>query len=157
MAALAVAIVQQSLMHRFSHGYISFDLIALTAAFVAFHMTGKGGLWAVLFLGVLRDLGSTGRLGAGALCFLPAVLLMWALKERFFRRTMVSGISFAFLFMLASGALYAAGMIAFSPAGASYRYLYHAAASATFTAILVPLFFVCFRLAGIIEQEKTVF
>lgn len=157
MAALAVFTLQQSLMHRFSAGHIGFDLIALLAAFVALAATAKSALWAGLFLGMLRDFGSTGRLGASALAILPAVMLVWALKERFHRATLVSDVTLTFLFILCFGFLHAAGMLVFSSRGVSAAYLNHAAGRAAFTCLLAPPFFALFRLAGIIEVQKTVF
>ncbi len=155
-AAAAVAVLQSCLMHRFSYACISFDLIALLAVFLALNTTAAGTLWWVLGLGLLRDLGSTGRMGLSAVSFLPAVLLVWALKERFDRTSPVSETSVSFLFLLGSGILYAAGTLLLCGGAASGLFC-HAAGRAAFSAILAPPLFALFRFAGIIERKKTVF
>ncbi len=155
-AAFAVSVLQQSLMHRYSYGYISFDLIALLAAFLSINVTDRNTLWAVTGLGLLRDLGSAGRLGLSAISFLPALLLVWALKERFDRTTMVSELSLSFLFLLCAGMVYASGTLLLTP-GITLSFFGHAVGRAFFSMLLAPPLFALFTIAGIIETQKTVF
>jgi len=156
LAALAVSFLQQVLAHRYGLGYARLDLIALFGAFIAISAPASAALWSGLFLGVLRDMSSIGRLGTSALSIIPAVLLVAALKERLYRRSFILDIAFAFLFMLCFGAVYATGMVIFST-GVTYRFFYYAVVQSAYTAILVPPFFGLFRLAGIVEHQKTTF
>ncbi len=155
-AALASAVLQQSLMHRFSYGYISLDLIALLAAFVAVSVTNKSAPWTIAALGLLRDLGSTGRPGLGALSFLVALIPVWKLKERLDRTTAVSEPVLSFLFLLCEGFVYAAGTLLLTP-GMTLSLFYHSAGRAVFSAFMAPPLFSLFRTAGITETKKTVF
>ena len=158
LLAFAVSVLQQSLMHRFSYGYLGIDLIGLLAAFAALSTTAGSALWAGLFLGLLRDLGSIGRLGASALSILPAVMLVRALKERFHRRNLISDITLTFLFLLCSGILYRLGLAVAASGGPIYSsWLGYALGNAALTVLLVPPFFALFRISGVIEERKTTF
>lgn len=157
IAAAVIAVLQQCVVHRAGSGHLNFDLFALLAAFTAITAPVDSALWAVLFLGLFRDLYSVGRTGAGALSFLPAVLLIWALKENFYRRTFLSDLAFSFIFMASFSMVYAGGMLLFSPPGPAFTHLSRAAGNAAYSALLVPPFFALFRIGGIIEEKKTTF
>lgn len=143
-------------MHRFSYAYIGFDLLLLLAAFMAINASWRGALWSSFFLGVLRDLGSVGRLGSGALALLLPVLLIGIVRERYYRDVMLSDILFSFVFLFSFGVIYSIPVL-FLSRGASVAYLAHAACRSAFSVLLVPPFFGMLHMAGIVDKQKTTF
>lgn len=156
LVALAVSIVQQCLVHRYSAGYFSIDLVVLLGAFIAINAPDKKALWAAFFLGMLRDFGSVGMMGGAVLSMLPPVLIVLSIRERLYRNNIISDTVFSLIFLLSFGFIYGTLMLIFS-SGVSLAYYYHALGSAALTMVVTPPFFVLLRLSGFLERHKTTF
>jgi rod shape-determining protein MreD len=155
--ALCVAVLfllQAALVPRFSYGVLRPDLLVLVAAFLALEADYRGALWSVFAIGLLRDLGSIGRLGGSGLLLVPACAGLVLLREHLVRESFLTDLVLAGLFVLA----FSVGEAALSDlfvSGAGLRVLLtQALGQAAFTAALAPLLFAAFEGVGIVDRSS---
>ncbi len=151
--ALALFLLQVCVVQRFSYRFMRPDLIYLAVVFLALEARPKQALYAALLLGLLRDMGSAGRLGASALAFLPATALLIALRRRLVRESALVDVLLTFAFVAACGAALAAGTALLSPGADFGPLLRRALGQAAFTAAISPLGFAALRAVGVVERS----
>jgi len=144
-----------TIAHRFAYRHVGFDLLYLLSAFLALEAGARGALGGALAIGVLRDLGSCGRLGASGVILVLATAGMLSLRDRVYRETVVMDLLLIFVFLLFCGAAEAAG-VALGAAGADKKVLLgRALGQALLTTALSPPFFFLFERAGLIERDES--
>lgn len=145
-------VLQVTVAHRFAYGILRPDLLCLAAAFLALEADFGGALWGALTVGLLRDMGSCGRLGASALTLLPLSGAMSFVKDRLMRESAWADLALTFAYVAACGLMDAVGAWAFT-AGASLAELVpRAFGQALFSAALSPLLFTALTWAGIVAR-----
>jgi len=154
LCATVVFLLQVSVAHRFSYGMLRLDLLYLLCAFLALQVTARGALWSALLLGVLRDLASSGRLGASALVMVLVTSGLLGLRDYFYRDRIVINVVLVLLFVLFCGAGEAA-VVALADHAARWGYLLRCAlGQAVLTALLSPVLFFFLDLVGLVEEDK---
>jgi rod shape-determining protein MreD len=149
--ALALFLLQAAVVHRFSHRLLRPDLIYLAAAFLALEASWTGALGGAFALGLLRDLGSAGRLGTGALVLLVATAGMLLLRDRLVRESAWTDLLLAFAYVLACGLMSALATAASTPAADGPTLVAAALGQAAFTAALSPFLFAGLARAGLVR------
>ncbi len=149
----ALFLIQVTLAHRLSYRFLRPDLLLLCAAYLALESDFRGALWAALILGLLRDLGSAGPIGASALLMVPAAAGLNSLKEHLVRKSAVMDALLALLYFLSVGVLYAMGTV-LTTSGALPRLMLGALGQAVYTAALSPLLFAGFDQIGLVEEQR---
>lgn len=156
--ALAIAFLLQTvLVHRFTYDFLRPDLLYLTAIYVALESDYRSALWCALAAGLLRDLGSTGRLGAGPLLLVPACAGLVFLKEYLVRDRPWTDLALTFACVLACGTVTALLTAAFVSGPQLAELLRRAAGQAAYSALLAPLVFVALHKAGIVDPAARPF
>jgi rod shape-determining protein MreD len=140
-------------VHRFSHRFLRPDLVLLLVVFLALEAPPPHALWAALVLGLLRDLGSAGRLGASALVLLPATALLAAATRRLVRESPLVDAALTLAFVAGCGAALAVGTALLSPGADLGPLLARAGGQAAFTAALSPLAFAALAGARLVERS----
>jgi len=155
--ALCVAVLfllQVTVAHRFAHGALRADLLSLAAAFLALEADFEGALWGAFVLGFARDLGSCGRLGAGALTLVPLSAALALLKDRLVRESAWTDLALTFTYVMACGLAGAVGAWAFTTGGRLSELLPGAFGQAVFSAALSPLLFAALTAVGLVETTS---
>jgi len=153
VCALALLLIQVAVAHRLSYGILRFDLLYLLAAYMALEASPRGALGSALFIGLLRDMGSTGPVGAGAVVVVLGVGATLWLRGRVYREMVLTDVVLVFLFVLLCGGLEATGL-ALLYASAQWGALMGCAfGQAVLTAALCPLMFAAYRRAGVLERH----
>ncbi|MFW5915306.1 MAG: rod shape-determining protein MreD [Planctomycetota bacterium] len=98
-AAGIMFLLQTAVIHRISLSWGRPDLICLLGGFLALRMRVDRGVWWLMGLGFLRDMGSAGPPGISMLAFLPALAAIVGIRNRFFRGDPMD-ILLVFLFIL---------------------------------------------------------
>jgi len=149
--AAVLFLLQSAVVHRFSHGPLRPDLLWAAAAFLGLEARFGPALWGAFALGLLRDLGSCGTLGAGPLVFVPAVAGLALLQDRLLRESPWTDLALVLLSTLAVGAASALGTWAFSQGGHLGPLAAGAAGQAAFTTALSPLLFAALVHLGVVH------
>jgi rod shape-determining protein MreD len=152
--SLCVAVLfllQATLVHRFTHRFLRPDLLYLAVIFLGLEARFSGAVGGAFAVGVLRDLGSCGRLGAGPLLLVPATALLVAARDRLVRESVLTDVALTFAFVLGCGLVSALGTWIASRGGALEELLWRAFGQAAFTTVLSPLLFAAFLKAGLVE------
>jgi len=146
-------LLQTALVHRFESGPVRVDLLMLAAAFLALEADYAPALWGALALGLLRDLGSCGRLGASALVLVPASAALLFVRARLVRDSFWTDLALTFAYLLVCGAAYSLGTALVAPAVPLRAMLLGAAARAAFTTALSPLVFGALTRLGVVAPS----
>ena len=153
---LCVAVLflaQAALVHRFSYRFLQPDLLYLTAAFLALEADYKGALWGAFALGILRDLGSSGAIGASPLIFIPASMGLLFVRDHIRRDSALTDLLLTFAYVLSGGLVYAVIAGLFGAGHPTDELVAIAFGQALFTAALSPLFFVGFTKIGLVRSR----
>ena len=154
LCAIVLFLIQVAIAHRLTYRFVRFDLLYLLAAFLALEGSEDGALWSALGIGLLRDLGSSGRLGGSAVLLLLGVAGLVHVRDRIFRETVVTDMLLAFLLVLFCGVGHAMGVALFGRYVQWGMLLVRALGQALITASLYPLLsLVCERI-GLLEREE---
>ncbi len=154
-ACIAVLVLLQlSVAPRFSYRFLRPDLLLLAAAFVALEADFAAAVWAAFVLGLLRDLGSAGPVGAGPLLMVPAAAGLNALKQQLVRDSLWTDLGLTGAYVAVVGLLYGTGT-ALLTAGRLSELVRAALGQAAFTTALAPLLFPLLDRTGIIRPEPT--
>ena len=151
----ALLLLQTTVVHRFSYGFVRFDLLSLLVAFLALEASPKATVWSALAIGLLRDLTSCGRVGTSALLFVAGACGLLFLRERVIRQHIGTDLLLVFAFVLFCSAAWAAGEAALAGGPQLGPLLRRALGTAAFTALLSPFFFPLFEKAGFVRAERT--
>lgn len=147
----ALFMLQVTFVHRFTHRFLRPDVLYLLAIFLALEADFKGALWGAFLLGLLRDLGSCGRLGASALLFVAATWGLLLLRQRLMRESIWPDLVLTFTYVLVCGLAYALGVAVFASGAQIAELMPRALGQAVFTTALSPLFFVGFAKLGVVR------
>jgi rod shape-determining protein MreD len=145
--------VQVTIVHRFSYRFLRPDLLCLAAAYLALEASLGGALWSAFGLGILRDLGSAGRLGASPLLLIPASALLFLIRGQLVRESVWADMLLTFAYVLVCGAAHALVSAAFTPGPQAGELMGVALGQAAFTAALSPLFFLAFAKLGLVAPH----
>jgi len=154
--ALVLFLIQGAVAHRLSGAFLRFDLLYLLAAFLALEAGEKGALWSALGIGVLRDLGSTGRLGGSAVLLVVAAAALVHLRNRIYREGFVTDVLLVFVFVLFCGMGHAAGTALAGRYAQWGPLLARALGQALITGVLYPPFAYVFDAIGVLERQESV-
>ena len=157
MCAAVVFLVQTTVVHRFTHGPLRPDLLLLLAAFVALEADAPAALVCAFCLGLLRDLGSVGPLGASSLVLVPATGVLVMLRSHLLRDSPWTDLVLTFGYVLGVGLV--GGLIACLPSAAGELSALPARAGgqAAFTTALSPLVFALLARLGIVRRPDTAY
>lgn len=158
--AVCIAVVyllQACVMHRFSYGFLRVDLLALLAVFVALEADFRPALRTVFVIGLLRDMGTLGRIGASPLLFVPAAAALMVAREYILRETLWTDMTMTFLWLLAVSVPPALARGAFIEGPQLLSMLKAALGTALCTAIIAPLVFMFLHRAGIVDTSLRAF
>ncbi len=157
LCAAAVFLVQTTVVHRFTHGTLRPDLVLLLAAFVALEADAPAALACAFCLGLLRDLGSAGPLGATSLVLVPATGILVMLRSHLLRDSPWTDLALTFGYVLGVGVVGA--LLAWLPSagGELSGMLPRAVGQAAFTTALAPLVSALLARAGIVSRSDTAF
>jgi len=145
-------LLQATLVHRFSQRFLRLDLLYVVVAYLALEADFKGALWGAFLVGMLRDLGSCGRLGASALLF---VLATWAtlwLRSYLVRESIWTDLALVFAYVLLCELAYGLGTAALTPGAQAADLLPRALGQAVFTTAVSPLLFAAFIKARVVDR-----
>ncbi len=148
-------LLQVSVVHRFSLHYLRPDLLVVLAAYLALEADYAGALWSGFAIGLLRDLGSTGRLGAGALLLVPACAALVLLREHLVRETFLTDLVLAGLFILCFSLGEAAVDLVFVRGSGAGVLLGQALGQTAFSLALTPLLFVALGGIGLVDRSAS--
>ena len=152
ICALILLLIQVCVAYRFSYGVLRVDLLYALAGFLTLEAAPAGALWSVLAIGVLRDLGSSARIGASALPMVVATASLLPVKDRVNREIVSLEIALLFVYALFGGILEAVGVALAS--GALWSVLLgYAVGQALLTAALAPALFFVFEWAGLVDKK----
>jgi rod shape-determining protein MreD len=152
LCVLIAFLFQVSVAHRFFWGPLRFDMLYLLAAFLALEAPEEGTLWAILAIGLVRDLGSGGRPGLNPLTMLPAAVVLMLLSRRIYRDEILSDMVLVFAFVLMADGCQALGTVWLSEGGEAGVLLRYALGEAAVTAALSPFLFYLFDRVGLVEH-----
>ena len=150
-------LLQTTVVHRFAYGPLRPDLLLLVAAFAGLEAGPRGALLSAFCLGLLRDLGSAGPLGASALFMVPAAGVLAILRGHLLRDSPWTDLALTFAFVLVVGLAGALLTWLVSAGGALGALLPRAVGQAAFTTALSPLAFAALAWAGMVEKWDTAF
>ena len=153
----AAFLLQATVLHRFSHRFLRPDLLLLTAAFLALEASPAGAIGGAFALGLLRDLGSCGRLGTSALILLPATGVLLLLRGHLMRESPWTDLALTFLYVLGVGMAGAVGVFVLSAGGELGALVPRAVGQAAFTTALSPLVFAALARLSIVEKSDAAF
>jgi rod shape-determining protein MreD len=148
-------LLQAAVVHRFSYHSLRPDLLLIASAYLALEADYRGALWSGFAIGLLRDLGSTGRLGAGALLLVPACAALALLREHLVRESFLTDLVLAGLFLLAFSTGEAALDLAFVRGAGLRLLLAQALGQTAFSIALVPLVFAAMGGAGVVDRSSS--
>ncbi len=151
LCVVALYLLQATVMHRFSYRFLRPDLLLAAAAFLTLDGDLRTALWGVFIVGLLRDFGSAGALGAAPLAMVPVTALLWHLKTRLVRESPWTDLLLTFAYTLAVGLLWAGGTAAVTRARLS-DLVPLAAGQALFTTALAPFLFALCSGVGIVRR-----
>jgi len=146
-------LLQTTVMHRFAFGIFRPDLLYLAAVYLALEADFPSALVGAFALGLLRDFGSIGGLGASALVFLPASAALVLVRDRLMRGPALTDMVLTFLYILACEMVSALAVAVFTPGGRIGALVPLAFGQAAFTMALSPLVFGAF--AGLRLVDKS--
>jgi rod shape-determining protein MreD len=152
--AFAMFLLQTALVHRFSFHHLRPQLLHLTAVFLALEARPSGALWGAFALGLLSDLGSSGRPGSGPLLLLPATAALIALRGHLLRDWFWTDMLLALAYLLTVGVAHAAAVWITSPAATAGTMARYAIGPAVLSTALTPLLFPLMARAGIVAQVR---
>jgi len=151
-ALLVLYLLQTAFVHRFTHDFLRPDLLYLAAIFLALEADWKGALWGGFAVGLLRDLGSGGRIGASALLFVAAAGALLSVRGHLVRERPWTDLLLTFAAVLACGTAAALARAAVTPGPQCVELLKRALGQAAFTTAMAPLVFVALHRAGIVAE-----
>ncbi len=146
-------LLQAALAHRFSHGFLRIDLLYIVVVFLALEADFKGALWTAFLVGLLRDLGSCGRLGASAVLFVSATWGTLWLRNRLVRESIWTDLALTFAYVLLCELAYGLGAAALIPAAQAADAVPRALGEAVFTTAISPLLFMGFARVGLLDRS----
>lgn len=156
LCAALMFVLQVTISHRLSYRALRFDLLYLLVAFLALEATPSGALWSALGLGLLRDLGSSGRLGSSAVLMVLGAAGLLDLRGRLFRETALANMLLVFVFVLFCGVV-DAGVVAIAERYAQWGTLLgRAMGQALLTAAICPVLFLLYECIGLVERQQSV-
>jgi len=147
-------LLQATVAHRFSYGILRFDLLYLLAAYVALEANPRGALVSALLIGLLRDMGSTGAMGANALIMALAAWGLTAVRSHVARELILADAMLVFLFALFCGGVEAGGIALFNGSAQWGSLMGQAFGQAALTAVLCPLLFAAYRRIGLVDRPR---
>ncbi len=148
-------LLQASVVHRFSYRYLRPDLLLIAAAYLALEADYAGALWCGFAIGLLRDLGSSGRLGLSALLLVPACAVLVLLREHLVRETFLTDLALAGLFILVFSLGEAAADFVFLRGSGAGVLLAQAFGQTAFSIALTPLLFVVLGGFGVVDRSES--
>jgi len=151
--AAVLFLLQVTVAHRFSTESLRFDLLYLLAAYLALEARPEAALVCACAIGILRDLGSGGRLGASAVVMVLGAAGLLVLRDRIYREKIVTDVVLVFGFVLFCGTLRAGGVALASASAGWFALMQYALGQAALTAALAPLFFRLFDRLRVVERE----
>ncbi len=147
----ALFVLQACLAQRFSYSFLRVDLLLALAAFLSLEASHRGALGGAFAVGIIRDLGSSGRLGSSALLMLVAAAGTVTLGEYLLRESFWTELLLVALFILAfSVAESVLGMVCAGTASAPL--LRAGLGQAAFTAAVTPLLLPVLHSMRIVER-----
>ena len=156
LCAAVLFLIQATVAHRLSGAFVRFDLLYLLAGFLALEANEDGALWAALCIGLLRDLGSAGRLGGSAVLLVLGVAGLVHVRGRIYREVFVTDVLFVFALVLFCGVGHAMGVALVGRYAQWEPLLTRALGQALVTAVLYPPFAHIFDAIGLLEREESV-
>ena len=147
-------LLQATVIHRVTNEWFRPDLLCLAAVFLALEADYKGALVGALALGLLRDLGSCGRLGSSAILMVPAAAGLVLLRENLLRDSLWTDLLLVFLYVAVCGVLAAFGIAATASGSQLVPLLYRALGQATFTTALYPPAFIALDRLHVVRQRQ---
>jgi rod shape-determining protein MreD len=149
-------LLQTSVVHRFTYDWLRPDLLVLAAVFLALEASHRGALCGAFAVGLLRDLGSCGRIGAGALLLVAASAAVFALRDYLIQAAWTDlAMTFAYVLAVGTVAALATGASAVGPQLPAL--LGRALGQAVFTTALCPLVFVALHRLGVVTETPDEF
>jgi rod shape-determining protein MreD len=153
VCALVLFVVQTAIVHRFTHRFLRPDLLYAMAAFLALEADFRSALWGGFALGMLRDLGASGRLGGSALLIVLATAGLLFLRDRLLRESFVTDLVLTFAYVLVCGTAHAFATALLAPGHQSAELIQRAFGQAMFTTAVSPLLFASFTKAGLVDRK----
>ncbi|MFW6189925.1 MAG: rod shape-determining protein MreD [Planctomycetota bacterium] len=146
-------LLQTTVAHRFSLRFVRVDLLFAFGAYVALTAEHRPALLAAIALGLARDFGSAGGLGASALVMVGATAAVVPLREGLVRESPWVDIGLMLLFVAAcsAGDALLNGLVAGASAGWLLRL---AAGQAAFTAAVTPLLSAALSALGVVAEGE---
>ena len=146
-------VLQATLAHRFSQRFLRVDLLYVVVVYLALEADFKGALWSAFLVGLLRDLGSCGRLGASALLFVAATWGTLWLRSYLVRESIWTDLVLVFAYVLLCELAYGLGTAALIPAAQAADLLPRALGQAIFTTAISPLLFAGFIKGRVVDKS----
>ena len=152
LCALVLFLLQVTISHRLTYGILHADLLYVLAAFLALEASEEAALWSALGIGLLRDLGSSGRLGGSAVLLVLGAAGLLHVRDRIFREVFVTDMVLVFAFALFCGAGHATGLAVAGRYAQWGALLAGALGQALVTAVLYPVFAFLFERAALLDR-----
>jgi len=149
----ALFLLQVTLAHRFTYRFLRPDLLYTIAVFIALEADSRGALCSAFALGILRDLGSSGRLGTSAFLFVLASYGMLWLRERLMRERAWVDMVLVFGYVLVCELAQAAGVALATAWVSADDFMPRALGVAIYTSALSPLLFAAFARLGLVAPR----
>lgn len=146
-------LLQAAVVHRFSYHFLQPDLLLLAAAYLALEADFRGALWSAFAIGLLRDLGSSGRMGGSALLLVPVCAALVVLREHLMRESFLTDLALAVLFVLTFSIGEAVLSFLFVPGAGLHELLVQALGRAVFSAALTPMLYAAFGALGLVDRS----
>jgi rod shape-determining protein MreD len=156
LCAVVLFVVQTALVHRFTYGIMRPDLLCAAAVYLALEAGFTEALWGALLLGLLRDLGSCGRLGASALLFPLAAAGLQSVKGHLVRESFLTDLALTFACVLLYGVADAVATAALTSGPQLGDLLPRAIGQAVFTTALSPLLFAALARVAVVDTTRAV-
>lgn len=148
-------LIQVTILHRLTYGILSVDLICILAVFLALEASESGALWSALGLGLLRDMGTSGRIGGSSVLLVLGAAGLVRVRDRIFRETPLPDMLLAFLFALFCGGGHAMAAVLAERYADWQALLSQAFGQAVVTAALYPFIaLICDRI-GLLQRQES--
>jgi len=153
VCAALLFLVQTTLAHRFSYGFLRADLLCVAAAYLALEADYSAAVWGAFALGVLRDLGSDGRLGTSSLLLVGVTAALLFLRQRLMRDSFLTDMVLTFAYVLALGLVHAFVVSVLVSGAEAGQLLGRAFGQAVFTTAVSPLLYALFARVKLVDHS----
>jgi len=153
LCAAILFLVQTTVAHRFSHEFLRCDLLCVAAMYLALEAEFADAMWGGFALGMLRDLGSSGQVGASALVFVLATTGVLFLRGHLLRDSFLTDLVLTFAYALWCGTVMALGTGLLTPGAQVGALLQRGFGQAAFTTAVSPLLYLLFARVGLVDKS----